>query len=279
MQTIYIDVYFLINFTVDIIALHLASEFSKIKLKAIRLVLFTLFLSAVASIEVFLPGKAIFEVIVNILCILLVYFTPKRGIGAKRRMKFLISAYTLLMLIGGIVFAVFNYLKRYVGELVNNGEVNRKLLGLAIIILISVGFAKIFVSIMRDVRCEKSVKLAIYINDRDITVDCFVDTGNFLVDPIDSTPVILLKRSVGNNLFPYGIPTDISDAAVSKYGSVRLIPIKKGNETEIKLGFRPRKAVIISDKGEREVSLNFIIDNDGGSYAGYDALVPASLID
>ena len=49
MQTLYIDVYFLINFTVDLIALHLASEFSKIEIKGLRLILFAVFLSFLAS--------------------------------------------------------------------------------------------------------------------------------------------------------------------------------------------------------------------------------------
>ena len=279
MQTLYIDVYFLINFTVDILALHLASEFTKTKIKSIRLILFTLLLSVVASIEVFLPIKPIFELLINVMCIMLVICVPKYGIGMGRRFRFFITAYSLLMLIGGIVFAIFNIIKKYSQDFVLEETVNRKLLMLAVIVLISVGCVKIFVSLMKDAKLMKNVKLGIYINDKFIEVDSFVDTGNFLKDPIDSTPVIMLKEKIAKKLFPFGIPCNITDDSVTKYTNVRLIPIKSGDECEIRLGFRPKRAVIISKDGEREVNIILIIDNERGSYGGYDALVPASLIE
>ena len=279
MQTLYIDVYFLINFTVDLIALHLASEFTKIKIKSTRLLVFTFLLSLVASIEVFLPSVLLSEIFVNLACIFFVFITPKRGIGMKRRIKFFVTAYTLLMLIGGVVYAAFNYLKQHASLFESEQTVNRKLLILSIIVLISVGCVKIFVSLLKDARCERSVKLDIYMNDKRITVDCFVDTGNFLKDPIDMTPVMLLKSHVAENIFPQGIPIEITDSIIGKSINVRLIPIKRGDGCEIRLGFRPQKAEIVSDSGKREVDICFIIDNERGSYSGYDGLVPASLVE
>lgn len=279
MQTLYIDVYFLINFTVDLISLHLASEFSKIKINGYRLIIFTTLLSLTAIAEVFLPGTPIFSILVNLLCIIIVFAVPKRGTGAARRSRFLITSYILLMLVGGIVFAVFTYAKRYVGDFVPEQSVNRKLLMLSIIILISVGCVKIFVSLLKDVRNEKHVVMQININERKITVDSFVDTGNLLKDPIDMTPVMLLKERAAKELFPLGIPKNIDDESCLRSFNVRLIPIKNGNQTEIRLGFRPSKAVMLCEGKSYDVNVCFIIDNERGSFGGYDALVPASLVE
>jgi hypothetical protein len=236
-------------------------------------------MSIAASLEVFFTAVPTIELVVNVICITLVFFAPKRGNRFARRLRYFVTTYILLMLIGGLVYAAFNYLKRYSNALMAEDAVNRKLLMLAVIILISVGCVKIFVSMLKDAKCENNVKLQIYINGREITLDCFVDTGNFLKDPIDMTPVMLLKESAAKELFPEGIPKDIDDPIASKYGNVRIIPVKQGEECEIHLGFRPKRSIIISDKGERETDLCFIIDNERGSYGGYDGLVPASLIE
>ena len=279
MQTLYIDVYFLINFTVDLVALHLASEFTKVKITSLRLVTFSLLLSIAACSEIFLPNTVISGILVNLLCILLVFFTPKRGLLGLRRFRFFLSAYILLMLIGGIVYSLFDYLKRYADIISIEQNVNRRLLMLAVIILISIGCVKLFVSILKDVKCEKIVKLKIFMNEKEAVVECFVDTGNFLKDPIDMTPVILLKEHAVKNLFSGDIPTDISAPSLEKHTNIRLIPIGVGGETEIRIGFRPKRSVIITERGERETVLSFIIDNERGSFGGYAGLAPASLIE
>ena len=279
MQTLYVDIYFLINFTVDLIALHLASEFSKIEINGRRLVLFAFFLSVAATAEIFLPDKPLFEIIVNIVCITFVFITPKPGISIGRRFRFWITSYMLLMLIGGIVFALFNAFKKYADNFTVSEPINRKLLMLAIIVLISVGCVKIFVSILKDVKNEKHIVMEICFNERKITVESFVDTGNLLKDPMDMTPVMLLKERLAKELFPNGIPEDISYVRSGECCNVRLIPIKRGEECEIKLGFRPTKALIINGSRKREIKVCFIIDNERGNFGGYDALVPASLIE
>lgn len=279
MQTLYIDIYFFINFTVDLIGLHLASEFNKIKISFLRLVLFSLSISAVSVCEVFISHLPLSTPLVNLVSALFVFLLPKRGVGKVRRLRFLLVSYIFLMLIGGLVYAVYSYMKKNLPESVAVEGVNRKILMLSIIVLIAVGAVKIFVSLMKDAKNEKCVRVTLFANERCVSVDSFVDTGNFLKDPIDGTPVMLLKKCVAKDLFPYGIPTDMDDSLMKKYGGVRLVPVNQGGESKILLGFKPRRAIITTGENIRDINAVFVIDEEGGSYGGYNALVPPTVIE
>ena len=58
MKTIYLDVYFLINFTVDLLALHFASAFSKVPIKNYKLILAATVGGLYAIALVFIPQNS-----------------------------------------------------------------------------------------------------------------------------------------------------------------------------------------------------------------------------
>ena len=70
MKTFYIDVYFLINFTTDILALYFAASLNKIKSSAMRLILAGAFGAAVACAIVLLAPSGLLFVSIFIIGIL-----------------------------------------------------------------------------------------------------------------------------------------------------------------------------------------------------------------
>ena len=88
MQTIYIDVYFLINFTVDLLSLHLASRFTKIPVLARRILFAALIGGAYAAVLVFLPQNIFFFSVLTLFFGLLMMLISTRGVGVGRKIKF-----------------------------------------------------------------------------------------------------------------------------------------------------------------------------------------------
>ena len=91
MKTLYIDVYFLINFTVDILALYFAALFSKMPTNAKRLILSSLFGAIISVIVVFLPEIAILKLVFSALGLLLIGYITPRKVSFQRRIKYIFS--------------------------------------------------------------------------------------------------------------------------------------------------------------------------------------------
>ena len=160
-----------------------------------------------------------------------------------------------------------------------NTEINRTLLLFAMAILFVYGILRLFRSAFINKLSEKSAKIKIKLLDKTVCVDCLVDTGNLLVDPLDSTPVLLLKENIWGQLVSFDIrnPRNANNSAYAKY--LRIIPIKRGSSNEICYGLRPDYACYITKSGEEEIKLVFVLDKHEGSFGGYYGLLPATLLE
>ena len=80
-STVYIDVYFLINFTVDLLAFHLASAFTKVRIKNSRLFIASLLSALYACIILFLPMKGWALMLISALTMIVVSYALVGGIS------------------------------------------------------------------------------------------------------------------------------------------------------------------------------------------------------
>ena len=60
-------------------------------------------------------------------------------------------------------------------------------------------------SLFADTVVEKNVKLKIVFLKKEYTVDALVDSGNLLKDPMDLSPVMLVKSNFTKEIFPRGV--------------------------------------------------------------------------
>lgn len=279
MQTFYVDIYFFINFTVDILALHFASVLSKVPIRSIKLILLTTFLSALACFRVLFLDDSVFLGFVCFLLCAFVILISLKGIGLSRRIRILFLFLIINFLIGGIVSFIYQRLSNIIKPDEFNTQINRTLLLFAMAILFVYGILKLFQSAFANRLSEKSAKIKITLLDKTVYVDCLVDTGNLVVDPIDSTPVLLLKENIWGQLVSFDIHNvdKVKNSIYAKY--LRIIPIKKDNSNEICYGLRPDYACYITKSGEEEIRLVFVLDKLGGSFGGYYGLLPATLLE
>ena len=283
MQTLYIDVYFLINFTVDFLALYFSSMFSRVPTTAKRLVTASLAGAFAASLMIFLPEVAVLKLFASIAMLAFCSYLAICKVSIKRRVRFLISFVIFEALAGGCVSFLWGIFDKYFYNAFSSMEkvpVNKKLLLFSVIVLIFIGVFKMIVSFFSNIAYEGVVKLEISLFDEKITAEAFVDSGNLAVDPMDLQPILFVKEELARKFIPEAIvelrDPDILDRNARR--KIRLIPVSRGEITHVLTGVKPDCVKVIDGEKKQVISVTVAIDKEKGTYGGYLALIPSGVV-
>ncbi|MBR3876013.1 MAG: sigma-E processing peptidase SpoIIGA [Clostridia bacterium] len=283
MKTLYIDVYFLINFTVDLLALYFASCFSKVPTSTKRLLISSAVGALIAVGVVLLPEYAILKFIIATAGLIAMGFIAPKRVSVRRKLKFVFAFLIFEALLGGAVSFLWGILDKYISNFFDGAEggaVNRKMLFLSLIVLLSIGVFKMLVSFFSNIESEGSVDVEISFLDNTTVVSAFVDSGNLAVDPMDLSPILLLKKEVAKTILPENIielsNIDSLERKVKK--RIRLVPLSRGGETHVMVGVKADAVRLVGGKNE-ELRVTLVIDKEGGDFGGYKALMPAAALD
>lgn len=284
MKTLYIDVYFLINFTVDILSLYFAARFSKTQTDTRRLIIAAAVGASVAMAAVFLPEYPLLKFFAAGVGLFAMGFIAPKGVGAKRRFKYIFSFLIFEALVGGGVSFLWGILDKYISEFfigADGGAVNRKMLFLSLIILLSIGVFKMLVSFFSNIEGERSVDVEICFLEKSIVVTAFIDSGNLAVDPMDMSPVLFIKKELAKTILPQNIidlcDIDSLDRATKK--RIRLIPVTRGGHTHVLVGVKADSVKVICGDKTEQIPVTLAIDKEGGSFGGFEALMPSAVLD
>ena len=279
MKTFYIDVYFLINFTTDILALYFAASLNKIKSSVMRLILAGTFGAAVACAIVLLAPSGLLFVSIFIIGILVTIeiFCPRET--KLRKFKAFFAFLIFEALIGGLVSFIYGLLDTYFYPLVSDqsfGAENRKLLIVSLIVLLTYGILKLLFLAFYSSKSEKNIRISVCICGKKEKITALVDSGCFVCDPLDGKPVIIVKSNLMELTKGLGELCESNDPEIKK--RTRIIPIKSLGAERILMGVRTDYIEVEGNK-ERYESIVIALDNEEGSFGGYPALAPLMLIE
>ena len=284
MRTLYIDVFFLVNATVDILALYFSAIFSKVPTTTRRIIISGLFGALISASVVFLPENMWIKMLSSFSGLVLTCFFATKKVSLRRKVKFVLSFLVFEALFGGIISFVWGIFDTYLYGIFNSvstSAVNRKMLYFSIIIFFAIGVFKMLISFFSNIESEGAVELEISFLNRKERVEAFIDSGNLAIDPMDMRPVLFLKRKVAEKLFPESIldlrDPDSVDRETRK--RIRLIPVSRGGSTHVLVGVRVDEVKVLKNDKQEEIYVTVAIDKEGGNYGGYDALMPAAVFD
>ena len=283
-MTLYVDVYFLINFAVDILALYFSAIFSKVPTSTRRLIFAGMIGASSAIGIIFLPEIVVLKLISSAISLFLVGYIATKPVKIIRKIKFIFAFLIFEALFGGLVsfiWGIFDAGLAVVFDSMSGGAVNRKMLFFSIIVLLSIGVFKMLVSFFSNIQSEGNVQVEVLFLDKIAMLDAFVDSGNLAVDPMDMNPIMLIKKDTASKLLPENIidltDPDSIDKRVRK--RIRLIPITMGGSTHVLTGVKADSVKIVKDGKSEEISVTLAIDKEGGSFGGYGALIPAAALE
>lgn len=283
MRTLYIDVYFLINLTVDTLAIYFASKLTCVKITKGKLLLGALVGALCAVITVLLPDIIILKLFASLIGPVVVCLVSAGRISLGRKVRFALAFLVFCALLGGGVNFLFGIFEGLIGDSVAGAleaGVNRRLLLFAIGVLFSIGVFKMIVAFFAGRVGTGCAKVEIEFLGKHYSADALIDSANLATDPMDMSPVMLIKEADARKLIPNEI-IELKDPDLLDYEArkrIRLIPISSVGGTKVLVAVRPDRVTLQNKDKKEEIKAVLAIDREGGSFGGYSLLVPASAI-
>ena len=292
MPVVYVDVLFLINFCMDLLALRTAGAILHLPAHRGVLLAASILGGVYAVVSALVPGAPLASTVIGGgVAVLLCYVAYGREC-AKPRFFGLVSLFFIISwLLGGMITAFYEFLSSFFEE---QSELLTVLLegdGKIAVFFLLVCLSSLLLSAgerqLRHRKQEESVKLTICEAGRTETVLALVDTGNTLYDPLTGKPCIVLLSGAAKEVIPRDIldfsekesldPTVLSAAGQRR---IRLIPTESLGGKRLLVGYTPKRLLIEGGtENERGVDAVLVLDpRKAGDYNGYDALMPATLL-
>lgn len=271
-MTIYIDLIFFENIIMNSIIIYATSLIVKSKVKIIRLIL-SATIGAIYSIALYITNMKIYTSIFSkfVLSIVMMYvaFKPQK---VKKLCKQTIIFYLTSFIFGGVALYLIYYLKpeeilikngMYVGEYVLKVIILGAIFA-CIIVKISINLIK------SKIKCSYC-KITIKLNEKEITTQAMIDTGNLVKEPITNAPVVIVESSLLEGIIPReilknldnilcgnlsNISQELQDIYISK---LRCIPFSSiGKENGMLVGIKASE-IIVENEDEIKVNKNIVL--------------------
>ena len=279
MRVFYIDVYFLINFTVDLLALYFSAALLHIPVHRIGLTVAAAVGAIFATAAVLLYERTVLVFALAFLSLFVMVILVSRGASLFRRLRLILLFFLFQLLIGGIVHWGYGVLEKGLGDIrLAGGIENRGLLYLSVLILLAIGILRFSMGFLSHARAEKSLFVEIFVGEKSYAGAALVDSGNFLRDPFDGTAVVLIKPSAARRLLPEPFLSENTEALGAEYQKkLRLIPVRVMGVQRILFGLRPDRFYIVRGGRREQIRVIIAYDKEEGSFEGYSVLIPSAV--
>ena len=283
-QTVYVDLFFMINFSMDFLCFFLASQILSSKLRLVRTILASVIGGVYAVLSLFSGVGGLWAVVIDIgVCVLMCLIAfGKDGSPAVHTVVYLLVS----MILGGFMTALFALLNRAELPLTDVGEDGISAWVLIILAVVSgamtLGGGRFF----RRRSAKKYADVVVYLEGRSRRLRAFCDSGNLLRDPLSGKICVLANmRSLGD-ILPRCLSKPLSaedtvklcEKDKSMARRIRLIPTSTAVGKGMLVAVRVDKLTIAEGKGERELDALLALCDTDGFGDGCDALLPSELL-
>ena len=278
-QTVYVDLFFMINFSMDFLCLFLTYRLFSEKVLLIRALSAAILGGIYANVALFLPLSGVWAIAVDLLACALMCGIAFRGRFLAHSSVFVI----ICAVLGGFMSALFSLFNKMDLPLPQEEDgLSAWMLALlaALSAVIAVSGGRFFKR-----RCaRRRVGLTLELDGRKQTIDAFCDSGNLLREPISGKPCILADAEALREILPREAVSivhkkaDISCASPELSRRLRLVPTRTATGQDMLVALRADK-IILSDAGEqKEVDAFVALCRLGEGAQGCAALVPSEII-
>ena len=266
-QTVYADVLFLVNFSMDFLVFYICARLSGKKLSVIRSGAAAAVGGVYGILSLFLPEDGLISIICDISSMLLICaiafyrkFDRLRDFLGRCALFAGVSA-----ILGGVMTAIYSVLNRS-GLAALDGESGDDISIWIFALLAAAGGAAAFVGgrRMRRISVTKQAEIEITIGSESIRLRGMTDTGNMLTDPLSGRAVAICELDAVKEILPVelysfwkngdGLRTPIPVQYASR---LRFIPAKGAISSKASLlcAFVPDSVFVLFENGKNEVDI------------------------
>ncbi len=287
--TVYIDLFFMINFSMDFLCLYLTSKLLSHKLSLPRGLFAAAAGGAYAVLSLLLPTGYIPSFIIDALaCIILcliAFFRPREW----RRQPLYILVYTAVsMALGGFMTALFNLFNRsgiFDGLRESDGDGISVWL-FALLAAVSAALTLIGGRFFGGRMSAKEAELEITYGGKTAALRGMTDSGNLLREPISGLPCIVADISALSPILPEAIQRLALDKSFSGFEDIPLearrrvvlIPADTASGGGMLLGLRADRVSLTLKGKKRDADAVIALSRLSGLEGGAAALIPSCLM-
>lgn len=286
-QDVFVDILFIINFSMDYLCLYICAKILHRRIKATKMLIAATIGGLYSVLSLFInaspPIAILTDVIICTLICSICFGERNRAIRSVSIGSFLF--FGVSMMTGGCMTAIFNQLNRLELPLddIDGDSISTYLFAIvaAIAGIICLRHGSLISRRSSITECAVTLQIC----NQSISFSALTDTGNLVKDPLSGKTVILVDRK---KLYSYIDPAPIEsfctgEVTASSIKGLRLIPINTAGGKSILTAFSPDTLTLtIADKrgGTRQFSPDSLIapTDIENSADGYDAIVPIEII-
>jgi len=252
---IYADVFFAVNFLMDLLIFWIASKLVRKKI-AFKKILFGVLISSVIYLVLVFKFNYLYNFWSSVLILVFAVSITFRPENLFNLVKLIFLIIIIAFALGGMTTVLFYYID--FASILEDFSFKNFSFG---ILFISTGLAFIFINIFaeyikkslisKQVFCE----IKIYLQEKKISFNALVDTGNNLRDELTDLPIIIAELDFIKNIFSQEILNAINKKDLEKLfmSNIKfsLTPFKSlGNENGLLICFKPDKIKIYKSKNQ-----------------------------
>ena len=277
---VYVDLFFLINFSMDYICLYISGKVLRHKVSAKKYILSSLIGGLYSVASLFMNVNSVIAFVIDILvCIIMVaicFFSKREGVS-----KVLVTAALYVgvsMLLGGVMTAIFGAINKLNLDLDILADDGLHTYSFAIIAIISAILSIGGISFITKKSRHREYFVKISINGKTLTLLGFVDTGNLVRDQISGKSIIFIDREAAKGVIDPDAEKKFLAGEVL-YKSSRLIPVSGAQGCALKLAFSPDSVTLTEKKSEStpEFAVDCLV-SPTDIKADFGAIIPDDII-
>lgn len=284
MQTVYVDLYFFINFSMDLLCLYLTSKLLSHRLTPTRGILAAALGGLYANLSLFWGVGGIIGFLLDIVVLILLCAAGFAHKGELRRLPLLTLVFAAVSAtLGGIMTALYYFFNRTgIFDFLRESDGDGISVWLfALLAAISAAITLIGGRGATKKMSASEVSLEVTFCGRTVTLCGMSDSGNLLRDPVTGKPCIVADTKHLRSLLPPELSACSGKGALSSIsclkGDVRkriaLIPIKTASGESMLIGLRAERVRIRIGGKEREADAIIALSD-----LEIEALVPSCLL-
>ncbi len=275
-MTVYADVLFLVNFSLDYVTLYITGRLMSLASSTGRMVLSSA-IGAVFAVSalVFDMKGALYVIMSAAVTFIMCVCAYKRagGIGYIGAALLMFSVGTA---IGGGVTAICSIGAGYRGSIEADPTEDAAVLLVAAVSAVITAFSARAAKRRRGVGRQK---VTLTVNGSSVTLDALADSGSLVRDPLSCRPVLIVRADAVKGIMPESVyaasgTCDVTLLDPSELTRVRMIPVSGISGRKILLGYRPDSVTV----GKREADCIIALTDEKNGFGGCDAILPAELI-
>ena len=287
-QDVYVDLLFLINFSMDYLCLYICAKITHRKMKLPKMLISSTIGGIYSVVSLFLPTQALISLMIDaLICVIMcaVVFSEK----SRKLTSTLLSSFLFIgisMMTGGCMTAIFNLLNRLDLPLDNIDSDGISTYLFAILAAVAGIISLRSGEIISHRSAVKDLQLTVTLSGKTLTVSALSDSGNLVKDPINGKRVIIVDRNELAKITDIKVFDDVISGTIPELTTLkglRVIPIKTAGGRSLLTACIPDKltAEIVTKKGkEVKIELDALISPSDikKTAEGYGAIVPSEII-